>query len=263
MKSKKPFKCTDCVSGRAPSSAVPRAAASSATPITAAPANAANAADTANVTPTASAAADAQTRPSSARPTSSAGPTSTEHAATAPERAATAASPSASSAPSETREDASSAEPMQVGELPAGTVVLELTRGASGALGMRVYHETNVVEEVKVRGAAHQAGVQVGDRIVAVNGRLISRFQTFAEVLPAGRLGSKLGLGVIRPVQAAAAAGRAGASSSQSRSAAPVQQPGPSVFDLSVSGRPVPSEVAGGRGKTKKQKTTGGARGPA
>ena len=40
--------------------------------------------------------------------------------------------------------------------------------------------------------------------------------------------------------------------------------PGPSVFDLSVSGRPGPSEVAGGRGKTKtenrKQKGGPGAR---
>ena len=37
--------------------------------------------------------------------------------------------------------------------------------------------------------------------------------------------------------------------------------PGASVFDLSVSVRPGPSEVAGGRGKTK-TKNRGGARGP-
>ena len=40
-----------------------------------------------------------------------------------------------------------------------------------------------------------------------------------------------------------------------------VEDPGPSVFDLSVSGRPRGSEEAGGRGKTKTRKHRGG-RGP-
>jgi len=103
-------------------------------------------------------------------------------------------------------------------DIPSAAIALTLVRGSGGKLGMRVLHETNVVQSVTSGGAAERAGLLHGDRVVGVGLHYLSQFLKFEELLPSGLIGSRLTLSVLRattqtvapPPASAAAAGGGG-----------------------------------------------------